>query len=236
MQIETPIIHTFAFEQLGITDAEIMQAMGYGPEDYDSHIIAQVNSCLQSVPDNLRIEGGCVLYDNVTVYPESGEIFVRNSSFTTGKIVAHEMKNPQYIAVFACTAGEEISHKSKIAISGDPLNGYLFDTIGSEIAERAMDRVQSHLSEHAAAEKMNITNRFSPGYCSWPVSDQHALFALLPNRFCGITLTPSALMQPVKSVSGFIGIGTNVRYRDYQCLLCDMHDCIRRKQRIRQTG
>ncbi|MCK7538940.1 MAG: hypothetical protein MZV63_52410 [Marinilabiliales bacterium] len=47
-----------------------------------------------------------------------------------------------------------------------------------------------------------ITNRFSPGYCGWDVAEQHKLFSFFKDNFCGITLTESALMNPVKSVSG----------------------------------
>jgi hypothetical protein len=52
------------------------------------------------------------------------------------------------------------------------------------------------------------------------VSDQHDLFSLLPEDFCGIRLTESAMMVPVKSVSGIIGIGPGVERVDYQCKNC----------------
>jgi hypothetical protein len=51
----------------------------------------------------------------------------------------------------------------------------------------------------------------------------------MPDNFCGIRLNVSALMDPEKSISGFIGIGKNVRYYPYTCGLCDMQDCIYRK-------
>jgi hypothetical protein len=38
-------------------------------------------------------------------------------------------------------------------------------------------------------------------------------------------------MEPVKSISGIIGIGENVRRRPYTCNLCDLKDCIYRKSR-----
>jgi len=36
-------------------------------------------------------------------------------------------------------------------------------------------------------------------------------------------------MQPVKSVSGIIGIGAKVQYHDYPCKPCPMKDCLYRK-------
>ncbi|MFZ0283319.1 MAG: vitamin B12 dependent-methionine synthase activation domain-containing protein, partial [Bacteroidales bacterium] len=61
--------------------------------------------------------------------------------------------------------------------------------------------------------------------------EQHKLFQLIPKNYCGISLTPSALMDPMKSISGFIGIGADVRYNAYTCNLCDMKDCIYRKKK-----
>jgi len=34
------------------------------------------------------------------------------------------------------------------------------------------------------------------------------------------------LMNPIKSVSGLIGIGRDVKYSPYQCNLCDSKNCI----------
>ena len=74
-----------------------------------------------------------------------------------------------------------------------------------------------------------ITNRYSPGYCGWDVAEQHKLFQLIPDNFCGVRLNESSLMNPEKSVSGIIGIGENVKYNPYTCRICDMKDCIYRK-------
>ena len=48
---------------------------------------------------------------------------------------------------------------------------------------------------------------------------------------CGIRLTDSSLMLPIKSVSGVIGLGEDVRKLEYTCGLCTYDRCYRRKQR-----
>jgi len=67
---------------------------------------------------------------------------------------------------------------------------------------------------------------FSPGYCNWSMAEQQKLFSLLPPGFCGIQLSPSSLMHPIKSVSGIIGIGTSCKQKGYQCEWCNDKDCI----------
>ena len=44
-----------------------------------------------------------------------------------------------------------------------------------------------------------------------------------------VRLNESALMWPVKSVSGIIGLGENVSYHDYACRLCQLTHCFRRR-------
>jgi hypothetical protein len=49
---------------------------------------------------------------------------------------------------------------------------------------------------------------------------------------CGVRLTDSSLMVPIKSVSGIIGIGEKVRKLDYTCGLCDFKQCYKRKSKF----
>ena len=83
---------------------------------------------------------------------------------------------------------------------------------------------------------LKITNRYSPGYCGWDVSEQKKLFKILPEKFCGIELTDSCLMHPIKSVSGIIGIGKSVKFNEYTCNLCDEADCLYRNLRHKTTS
>ncbi len=152
--------------------------------------------------------------------------------FSTGKIIALQMKKSTTAAIFAGTAGEVFDTWSKrLFAEGDYPGGYIVDTLGSEMVERAADRMEEKLQADLADGGLRMTNRFSPGYCGWSVHEQHKLFSLLPPKFCGITLTDSALMVPVKSVSGIIGIGQEVKRKDYPCAVCDMQDCFRRRSK-----
>ena len=59
--------------------------------------------------------------------------------------------------------------------------------------------------------------------------------ALLPKDFCGITLSPSAMMRPIKSVSGVIGLGAGVKHNAYRCDLCDMRETCRGRTRPKRS-
>jgi len=130
------------------------------------------------------------------------------------------------------TAGPEPETLARSLITeGNYLEGYIVDLVASAFVDSAADQLQEQLRNQALSEGNQITNRYSPGYCGWNVEEQQKLFSLFPEGCCGISLSDSSLMNPVKSVSGIIGIGAEVRYRDYTCELCSMKDCHFRRVR-----
>jgi cobalamin-dependent methionine synthase I len=99
---------------------------------------------------------------------------------------------------------------------------------GTIVVEKAAGMIQQELREVAEAGGYMTTNRFSPGCCGWDLAEQHKLFSFFRDNYCGVTLMESALMHPAKSLSGFTGIGRNVRYLSRQCHHCDDKNCIYR--------
>jgi cobalamin-dependent methionine synthase I len=98
--------------------------------------------------------------------------------------------------------------------------------IGSLITDKTVEKLQEKITALISESEMGITDPFSPGYCNWSVAEQQKIFTLLPENFCGIQLSASSLMRPIKSVSGIIGIGTNCKQKGYQCEWCNDKNCI----------
>ncbi len=172
------------------------------------------------------------VFNDVIFKNDDHSLIVGGSSFRVGKIVFSQLKEADSIAVFLCTAGEKISTLSKeISKEGDILEGYILDTVGSEVVEAAADIMQDRLREEMAVTGKSCTNRFSPGYCGWNLSEQSALFQIIPDNFCHIKLTESSLMMPIKSISGFIGIGKNAHFAPYKCNICKDKNCIYRNKK-----
>jgi hypothetical protein len=111
------------------------------------------------------------------------------------------------IAVVVATAGRGITEKSTEAWNaGDTLAGWAFDAIGSWAAEAAADALTEKISAHLGAGE-GLTLRYSPGYCGMDLRQQQTIFALSQPGSIGVSLLPSMLMQPMKSVSGLVGLG-----------------------------
>lgn len=226
--------NTFRFElkDLRLSRSSIEAALGYADGEDKSLVDELIDEILKESAEISDIKAQYQIFNKVYFNRENKTVSIENHQFNIEKIVFGQLKKAGSIAVFICTAGAEIGLQSRKAMNErDLLKGYIYDVIGSEIVESAADLMQEDLEKKMLASGKKITNRYSPGYCNWNVSEQHKLFSLLPDNFCGIRLTPSALMDPVKSVSGFIGIGENVVNNAYTCRMCNMNDCVYRKIR-----
>jgi len=230
MTIMKKVTFKYDFSDLKLTVNQIERFMGYKQGESDQHISEMIAAILEKAESVCTMKAEYRVFDRIYFDENLKTITIENITFDIKKIIYGQIKNSDHVALFLCTAGEEIGQRSRKAMSdGDLLKGYIYDVVGSEAVEAATELMQNHLGDEALRQGKNITNRFSPGYCGWMVAEQHKLFSLMPDNYCGIRLTPSALMEPIKSVSGIIGIGKNVKRAPYTCRFCDMKDCIYRR-------
>jgi hypothetical protein len=220
----------FDFKDLKLDNAQIESVLGYKEGDDRELVTDLIVGILAESKKISNIKAQFTVFNDVNFDNDTKSVEVNKIKFQINKIVFGQLKKSDSLAIFLCTAGEDIGIRSRNAMKGkDFLEGYIYDVIGSEIVEAAADLMQADLEKIMQASGENITNRYSPGYCGWDVAEQHKLFQLIPENYCDIKLTPSALMEPIKSVSGIIGIGKDVKFNHYTCGLCDLKDCIYRR-------
>ena len=220
----------YEFSELGITALQVQNDIGYKEEAPDSSVIDLISDVLKDCESINSIKSEYRVFRKIAFDSELKRIRIEKTGFDINKTVFAQLRKSESIAVFLSTAGEETAVRGREASNdGDLLRGFVYDVIGSEIVEAAAELMHSDLDNRMASEGMVTTNRFNPGYCGWNVTEQHKLFSLMAGNYCGIRLTESALMDPVKSGSGFIGIGKSVKRVPYTCSFCDMTDCFYRK-------
>lgn len=225
----------FISEQLNISEQEIFQLLkmedGHGFDHL--HYIARsiFEDYLHAKP---MARGGYAVFEKESLDIREGIIKINNIEIKAGSQICGYLKEAQYFALFICTAGEYFTELTrKYNDSGDLLEAFIIDLIGSLAAEKAMDAIQTNMEIEYKAKNLNISQRYSPGYCNWALSNQQELFSLLPENNCGISLTASSLMIPIKSVSGIIGIGEKLKKSDYGCEICNNQTCVYRQVRMK---
>ena len=210
---------TLSFEELGITAADVYEQMGYHDAQPDKATQQETAMILKEVSQWLRPRFS---YFVVNKQPD----------FEMGNIILRQLRGSEAFALFICTSGLEFeAYQQRLKEQGDMVRVFIADALGSVIAEKCADQMEKALQESIDKLGWKHTNRFSPGYCGWHVSQQQLLFPLFQGHTCGVKLTDSSLMIPIKSVSGIIGLGEKVRKLEYTCGLCDFQQCYKRKKK-----
>ena len=210
---------TLSFEELGITAADVYEQMGYHDVQPDKATQQETAMILKEVSQWLRPRFS---YFVVNKQPD----------FEMGNIILRQLRGSEAFALFICTSGLEFeTYQHRLKEQGDMVRVFIADALGSVIAEKCADQMEKALQESIDKLGWKHTNRFSPGYCGWHVSQQQLLFPLFQGHTCGVKLTDSSLMVPIKSVSGIIGLGEKVRKLEYTCGLCDFKQCYKRKKK-----
>lgn len=227
----------YPLAEIGISEVEIFQLLKLEENSGGEHISGIVRSILKECAEkNIPARGGYSLFEKQDLDVRKGIITVNNTQIHTGSQICVYLKEADQFALFVCTAGNYITELThKYTESGDILEAYIADMTGSIIVEKAMDLIQSEMEIHFALEGLKITQRYSPGYCNWALISQQEIFSLLPENNCGISLTASSLMLPIKSVSGIIGIGKHASKKDYGCEICNNQSCIYREVRMKSN-
>ena len=202
-----------------ITLADVYEQMGYHGAEPDEATQQETQAVVDDVRRWLR--------------PQFCFFVVRElPAFDMGNIILRQLRGSEAYALFVCTAGIDYeAYQQRLKTEGDMVRVFIADALGSVIAEKCADEMENSLQLSIDKLGWKHTNRFSPGYCGWHVSEQQKLFPLFDGHTCGITLTESSLMVPIKSVSGIIGLGREVRKLDYTCGLCTFEKCYKRKKK-----
>ena len=144
-----------------------------------------------------------------------------------------------HVGLAVCTIGDALERRVTTLFDARefPL-ALMLDSVGSAATEQLAEAANDRLCQLAIARGLKVTNRISPGYAGWDVTDQRALFALCPGEPAGVRLNDSCFMTPVKSISFMVGIGAAVRVDHYftQCRRCWMRDCAYRRAPAELAG
>ena len=215
--------------EINIDTGVICSLMGIDPDPVPEPYGGIIHRELDEIKNYPDIKGGFKVSGNIDVVSPKGVFLFEGMEFGAGTQVTGNLERSEMLAFYICTAGGEVSRRSKELMGqGNLLEGYVTDLVGSLLVEGAMDILHERLRNEIEPEGLRVTNRYSPGYCDWNVDEQHKLFSFFPEGFCGVRLSESALMNPIKSVSGVIGIGKQVKFNKYICHACSSVNCIYR--------
>lgn len=142
------------------------------------------------------------------------------------------------LALFVVTIGQHLEDDvGALFRAGDAALGVVLDSYASGAANKTVDalakRFRASVADDGGGSASQISVLpYSPGYCGWHLTGQRTLFEAVRPIEIGVTLQPSCLMMPIKSVSGVLVAGDAGVHRFRPafefCRECRTHDCVPR--------
>lgn len=209
---------------------ELYILMGYGNHIPGSNIQNIIDGMISELNESCKPRCGYILSEGELI--DNEHVKVGDTILNPGKIITHAMRDADYYAIFTATAGSDFENWCvRLKEEDDVLKDFIADALGSVIAEAAVAWLMEKLESEVAKQGLKISNNYSPGYCDWLLIEQRKLFSIFPVNVSGISLTDSCLMLPVKSVSGIVAIGKDIRKRPYGCDICKMTNCVKNRKK-----
>ena len=159
-------------------------------------------------------------------------VILEDGLVITSDVLSRVLSCCQQAAIFLANIGRGLEVRvSQLMNEGQMLKASILDAIGSEAAEKTVCYLQDKVRELANSNGVEITLRYSPGYCDWDITQQRVLFQAMNSAPLGMSLTEECLMVPRKSVSGIIGLGRFEKRRltSSPCRFCTKTDCQSRR-------
>ena len=211
-QLSTPV--PFALkpgDTLKIDRGEALRYLGYSGQDVDPALQARIERVMDEVERSAAPRGIRAVFPiDAEGLDQNGEPCIRLIGTTVellGRDIYRHLKDARWCALLACTLGMDNERRLRMLGTQQPLEGAVFDAASSAAIETAVEQMDRLVRRDAQAAGLSCNWRFSCGYGDCPLEAQGAILAALDaTRRCGLTVTPTDLLLPSKSVTAMIGI------------------------------
>ena len=105
------------------------------------------------------------------------------------------------------------------------ITAYWLDKLSNWALEQLMRLLKQELQDEVAKDHLKITSHLGARILWLGLERAGKLLPLSGADQWGITLSSSMLMRPVKSMSGVVGIGDQVIYKESGCGDCRLPNC-----------
>lgn len=146
-----------------------------------------------------RLKAQVVLPNRVIL--ETGDVFLSEK-------LALFLAGIQEVILMAATAGNGVSVKiGELLEKGELARAAIFDAVASETTDHALDWLTRYADQVIRREgKTVVGDRYSPGYGDLGLENQVIFDRLLHLGKIGVTVSPSFMLIPEKSVTAIAGV------------------------------
>ena len=212
-----------SYEITSVSRDEVLRYLGHSGQDLSPELATRIDDVTARCLSIARPRATLASY--AVRHADESEVTLEGCTLRlTGHDIAEHLASATEVVLFAATLGAAIDRELRRLSLTDTLEQVIFDAAATALVERAADATDAQARAYAAGQGSYPSWRFSPGYGDLPLSVQADFLAALDaTRQLGITLTPSDLMVPTKSVTAIVGIHpTPQPGLESSCAICSL--------------
>jgi hypothetical protein len=144
------------------------------------------------------------------------------------RLLAQNLARASQVIVILATIGEALEEQASRIWDDNMVYALALDGAGSAAVEALANAACLYFETQASIQGLQASIPFSPGMMDWPVSEgQPQIFNLLGEASEIVSLTPSYIMIPQKSLTMIMGIGADIKSSGRTCDFCTMRGTCR---------
>lgn len=182
----------------------------------------------ETLADARVLTAPAAVWEWVTVEDIRDEsVILEGGARLAGGPLAEVVAGAEQLGLCVCTVGHAISDRIRERQDRRQLLcSVLLDEMGSWAVDAVRQQVCRRLAAESAAAGLRVSASLSPGESEWPLADQAVIFGLVDAGAIGVTLGPTLLMSPPKSLTLVLGRGRRPLGREDgdDCGFCVIRD------------
>src|SRR6056297_3672153 len=222
--------------KIKIAEQEVLRYLGYSQaliHEIHPDIKKIVREEIEQTYPLLESRGKYQFLDIISISENGIIITEQDHKFKISKKMIDLLKNAEYLILMVVTIGLETEKAVKDKFQhGNHVRAMALDAAGTVAVKTAGQWLNHFIKEKYSQVGLKFSRYFEPGSGDWDIREQKQIFEILKPERIGITLNPSFMMNPAKSLSWIRGAGFNLinSYRDeFSCQYCMLTDCPFRK-------
>lgn len=151
----------------------------------------------------------------------------------SGSDIQEHLENCQQVVLMGATLGTAVDQLIRRTEVVDMTKAVILDAAANAMIEEVCEQAEETLRQRMNQEGKYTTIRYSPGYGDLPIQTQNEILRMLDApRKIGLSVTPTHIMTPRKSITAIMGIANiPVKGKRAGCSHCVMQKtCVYRKR------
>ena len=208
--------------EIEINADDVLRGQGADPAVLRSRSSRLVAAAENAVEEARSLVSPVVIYKELDVVKfQHNTITLSGGSTLSGGLVGSRLAGSRRVALVACSISDRLRQQVSQLMDNNIVRGLALDGAGNAAVESLAHSICLWLETRAAAEGWEATNPLNPGMVGWSVEEgQQQIFDSLRGESDEITLNESFLMEPLKSLSFIVGMGSGVLNSGTPCQFC----------------